>query len=69
MARIDKNGKLCYDPDVENKRHLDIVISLPASGKSSAVFDVLSNLYKACIIDNDGVRAKTIDFFGFCGTI
>jgi len=55
-ARVDENGKTVYNGDVKRDGHLDIVIGLPASGKSSAVADKLSQKYNSRIIDNDEAK-------------
>ena len=62
-ARLDDDGTVCYDGDVEKNRRLDIVIGLPASGKSSAVVDIISHIHKARIVDNDEAKKTLTKFF------
>jgi len=61
-ATIDKKGKTHYDGVVENNSHLDIVIGLPASGKSSAIVDTISNEFHSRVIDNDEVKKMIPEF-------
>lgn len=61
-ARVDENGKVVYDGDVERGRRLDIVIGLPSSGKSSAIVDPLSNTYKSRVLDSDILKEMFEDF-------
>ncbi len=53
---IDKNGKVQYNGNVSKEAHLDIVIGLPGSGKSSALVDVISQEFHSRIIDNDEAK-------------
>ncbi|WP_022757652.1 zeta toxin family protein [Butyrivibrio fibrisolvens] len=55
-AVIEPGKETVYNGIVERGGHLDIVIGLPASGKSSAIVDTLSQFYKARIIDNDEAK-------------
>lgn len=51
------NGeKTLYNGDIKRDGRLDIVIGLPASGKSSALVDLISEQYKSRIIDNDEAK-------------
>lgn len=61
-ATLDKNGKTNYDGIVDRKSHLDIVIGLPASGKSSAIVDTISNEFHSRVIDNDEVKKMIPEF-------
>lgn len=53
---IDDNGEKSYNGYIECKSRLDIVIGLPASGKSSAIVDTISEEMHARIIDNDEAK-------------
>lgn len=55
-ATIDLNDRIQYNGDVKKDSRLDIVIGLPASGKSSAVVDVISQEFQSRIIDNDEAK-------------
>lgn len=55
-AAIDEEGATVYNGKVEQGSRLDIVIGLPASGKSSAVVDKLSSEFHSRIIDNDDAK-------------
>lgn len=61
-ATLDIDGKINYDGIVERKSHLDIVIGLPASGKSSAIVDTISNEFRSRVIDNDEVKKMIPEF-------
>lgn len=53
---IDGNGIVLYNGDVTKGSRLDIVIGLPASGKSSAIVDRLSQEFNSKVIDNDEAK-------------
>lgn len=53
---IDGNGIVLYNGDVAKGSRLDIVIGLPASGKSSAIVDRLSQEFNSKVIDNDEAK-------------
>jgi Zeta toxin. len=55
-AVLDEEGRIQYNVDIRKDSRLDIVIGLPASGKSSAVVDVISNEFHSRIIDNDEAK-------------
>lgn len=55
-ARIDESGKVVYSGEVKRDSRLDIVIGLPASGKSSAIVDILSEEFNSKVIDNDEAK-------------
>lgn len=61
-ALIDKDGKVNYNGVVEQNCRLDIVIGLPASGKSSAIVDVLSEEFHSRVVDNDEAKTMLPDF-------
>lgn len=60
-AVIDENGKVQYTGEVEQGHRVDVLIGLPASGKST-IADYISRLYKSRLIDNDDVKALFSDF-------
>ena len=51
-----------YAGRVERNARLDVVIGLSASGKSSALVDVLSQEFHSRVIDNDMVKARIPEF-------
>lgn len=55
-AATDDNGKIHYDGAIRAEKRLDIVMGLPASGKSSAIVDKLSEEFHSRIIDNDEAK-------------
>ena len=61
-AVIEPGKETVYNGIVERGGHLDIVIGLPASGKSSAIVDTLSQFYKARIVDNDEAKKQLPEF-------
>ncbi len=58
----DANGKMTYQGDIRKEARLDIVIGLPASGKSSALVDVISQEFHSRIIDNDEAKKRIPEF-------
>ena len=54
-TELDSNGNMQYNGYIERDNRLDIVIGLPASGKSSAIVDSLSQEFHSRLIDNDMV--------------
>ncbi|MGN0437529.1 MAG: LPD25 domain-containing protein, partial [Lachnospiraceae bacterium] len=59
---IDENGKVIYNGDVEKNSRLDIVIGLPASGKSSAIVNSLSSEFHSKVVDNDEAKKEIPQF-------
>jgi len=59
---VDSDGNTLYNGDVEKGRRLDIVIGLPASGKSSAIVDTISYEQHSMLIDNDEAKRQFPDF-------
>ena len=59
---VDKNGKEVYNGSVEKGKRLDIVIGLPASGKSSAIVNPLSEYYKSVVVDSDIIKGELPEF-------
>ncbi|MDE6531253.1 MAG: zeta toxin family protein [Lachnospiraceae bacterium] len=65
-AETDENGKIVVDDKGETVYHgvvkrearLDIIIGLPASGKSSTLVDPISSEFKSRLIDNDKAKEK-----------
>lgn len=58
----DENGKAAYEGEISRNTRLDIVIGLSASGKSSALVDVLSEEFKSRVIDNDMAKSMIPEF-------
>lgn len=59
---VDSDGNTLYNGDVEKGRRLDIVIGLPASGKSSAIVDTISYEQHSMLIDNDEAKRQFPEF-------
>lgn len=59
---VDGKEKVVYDGEVATDKRADIVIGLPASGKSSAVVDPLSHKYKSKVIDSDDAKKMIPEF-------
>lgn len=67
-TELDSDGNMQYNGYIERDSRLDIVIGLPASGKSSAIVDSLSQEFHSRLIDNDMVKAGfTEEFHGGLG--
>ena len=61
-AEVDENGKTVYNGDVSKGHRLDIVIGLPASGKSSAIADTISHEFSSRVIDSDEAKKMFPEF-------
>ena len=61
-ARVDEKGEVEYTEDVKREKRLDIVIGLPASGKSSAVVDKISTKYRSRVLDNDIIKTMIPEY-------
>lgn len=59
---VDGKKKTVYDNPIRTDRRLDIVAGLPASGKSSAIVDDISNIYGSRVHDNDEIKALIPEF-------
>jgi predicted ABC-type ATPase len=55
-ANVDENGNTVYNGVIKKQKRLDLVIGLPASGKSSALVDKISNEFSSRIIDSDEAK-------------
>lgn len=66
-AVIDNDKCISYNGNVDRGHRLDIVIGLPASGKSSAVVDVVSQEFHSLIIDNDEIKKEIPEYAGGWG--
>lgn len=55
-ALVDRDGNTLYNGVVDEKKRLDIVIGLPASGKSSAIVNTISYMNHSMVIDNDEAK-------------
>ena len=53
---VDKNGKSGYNGYVKQGNRLDIVLGLPASGKSSTIANDISGKYQSKLIDCDEAK-------------
>lgn len=55
-AVTKSNGTVSLVGDIQYDKRMDIVIGLPAAGKSSALAEPISELYKSRIIDSDEAK-------------
>lgn len=63
-----KNNAISYTGKVDKNKRLDIVIGLPASGKSSAITNVISREAHSMVLDNDEVKKLIPEYKDGCGT-
>lgn len=61
-ATVDENGKTQYNGSVDKDARLDIIIGLPASGKSSAIVDNISQEFHSKLNDNDEAKKMIPEF-------
>lgn len=59
---VDGREQTVYNGEVRNDRRADIIIGLPASGKSSALVDPISSKYKSMLIDSDEAKKLIPEF-------
>ena len=57
-ALVDENNDVVYNGVVNKEKRLDIVIGLPASGKSSAITNPVSDEFNMKVIDNDEAKKQ-----------
>lgn len=62
FSGVDKNGKEEYNGSVKKDKRIDIVIGLPAAGKSSAIVNNLSKFYQSTIVDSDIIKSRLPEF-------
>ena len=55
-AVTDDSGHVSQTGEIRREKRLDIVIGLPASGKSSALVEPISEMYHSWIIDSDEAK-------------
>ena len=55
-AVTDDSGHVSQTGEIRREKRLDIVIGLPASGKSSALVEPISEMYHSRIIDSDEAK-------------
>lgn len=58
----DESGRTSMTGEVREERRLDIVIGLPAAGKSSVIVDSLSQEYGSKVIDSDDAKKEIPEF-------
>lgn len=61
-AVTKEDGTISFSGEIHHEKRLDIVIGLPASGKSSAVVEPVSELYKSRVIDSDEAKKLLPEF-------
>ena len=59
---VDGREQTVYNGEVRNDRRADIIIGLPASGKSSVLVDPISSKYKSMIVDSDEAKKLIPEF-------
>ncbi len=59
---VDERGNTRYNDNVDQGSRLDIVIGLPASGKSSAIVETISKEHHSMLIDNDEAKRLFPEF-------
>ena len=59
---VDESGNTRYNDIVDQGSRLDIVIGLPASGKSSAIVETISKEHHSMLIDNDEAKRLFPEF-------
>ena len=59
---VDGREQTVYNGEVRDDRRADIIIGLPASGKSSALVDPISSKYKSMLIDSDEAKKLIPEF-------
>lgn len=64
---VDASGNDCYNGIVGNDKRIDIVIGLPASGKSSTIVNPLSEEFHSKVIDSDMAKELLPEFNGGWG--
>ena len=62
IKQKDADGNTIYKDPIKYEKRLDIVIGLPASGKSSAIVDKISHEYNSMLIDGDTVKKQFIEY-------
>ena len=55
-AVANNDGTVSFSGEIRCEKRLDIVIGLPAAGKSSALAEPLSEFYKSRIVDSDEAK-------------
>lgn len=65
---VDENGETVYHGIVNKEARLDIIMGLPASGKSSSLVDPISSEFKSRLIDNDKAKEKFPEYNKGWGT-
>lgn len=64
---VDALGNACYNGSVGNDKRIDIVIGLPASGKSSTIVNPISREFHSKVIDSDMAKELLPEFNGGWG--
>lgn len=66
-AVTDDSGHVSLTGEIRREKRLDIVIGLPASGKSSALVEPISEMYHSRIIDSDEAKKLLPEYNGGWG--
>lgn len=61
-AVTKSDGAVSFSGEIRREKRLDIVIGLPASSKSSALVEPISELYKSRLIDSDEAKKLLPEF-------
>ncbi|MCM1062007.1 MAG: zeta toxin family protein [Eubacterium sp.] len=67
-AVTKSNGTVSLSGDIQRDKRMDIVIGLPAAGKSSALAEPISELCKSRIIDSDEAKKLLPEYQNGWGT-
>lgn len=59
---VDENGKEVYNGNIKTERRIDLVIGVPAAGKSSVLVNPLSEQYNSRVIDSDMAKELLPEF-------
>lgn len=59
---VDENGKEVYNGNIKTERRIDLVIGVPAVGKSSVLVNPLSEQYNSRVIDSDMAKELLPEF-------
>ena len=61
-AVTKSDGTVSFSGEIRCDRRMDIIIGLPASGKSSALVEPISEMYKSRVIDSDEAKKQLPEY-------
>lgn len=62
VSGVDEHGRTLYNGNVNKDSRLDIVLGLPASGKSSAIVNTISKEFHSRVVDNDEAKKQLPEY-------